>query len=226
MYSKKRYAALKFEDPAEHGKLDVKGLALVRRDFSPITRDILKKCLDTVLYNRDIPAAICEAIDCVRCVLDNEVPIDKFVMSKTLRTGYKNKCQPHLVVANKIFGRTGNQVHSGVRVPFVHVEDKSNLDSKQSLRVEDPVFVKENGLVIDRLFYIEHQLMKPLISLFVPLVDDPEKEIFGNDIINNKIEKLRSEFKSELKIVKRVKKNISNNQREITRFFKRSDISP
>jgi DNA polymerase delta subunit 1 len=214
-----RYAALKFESPDDPGKMDVKGLALVRRDFSPITREILKESLDTILHAKNTPTAVNETREKIRRVLDNEYPMEKFVMSKTLKTDYKNTCQPHLHVANKIYERTGFPVPSGARVPFVYIEDRDNPDIKQSFKAEDPAFARENGLVVDRLFYIEHQLMKPIISLFDPLVEDPEKEIFGDAVNKPKIDQLKNTFKADLKIVKRVKKNITNKQREITSFF-------
>ncbi|AGE56179.1 DNA polymerase [Paramecium bursaria Chlorella virus NE-JV-1] len=220
LFSKKRYAAVKFEDPSEKGKVDVKGIALVRRDFSPITREILKESLDTILFAQDKELAVTDTRRKIRMVLDNEYPMEKFVMSKTLRTGYKNEMQPHLIVANKIFERTSFPVPSGARVPFVYVEDKNNIDAKQSMRAEDPTFAKDNGLIVDRLFYIEHQLMKPLISLFDPLVENPELELFGHPDVVGKIDALKATHKSDLKDTKRVKKNKANNQREITSFFK------
>lgn len=219
LYSKKRYAALKFEDPAEKGKLDVKGLALVRRDFSPITREILKESLDTILYSKDTPTAVKETQEKIRKVLFNEYSMEKFVMSKTLRTGYKNELQPHLTVANKILQRTGFPVPSGARVPFVYIEDAKNIDLKQSLRAEDPAFAKDNGLIVDRLFYLEHQLLNPLISLFEPLVDNPEKELFGREDIATKIDELKNTHKKQVVETKRVKRNIANRQKEITSFF-------
>nr|BAA35142.1 DNA polymerase [Paramecium bursaria Chlorella virus CVK2] len=221
LYSKKRYAAVKFEEPDETGKVDVKGLALVRRDFSPITREILKESLDTILYKKDTPTAVSETLERIRKVLDNEYPMEKFMMSKTLKTGYKNECQPHLTVANKIYERTGFPVPSGARVPFVYIEDKKNPDIKQSFKAEDPTFARDNDLVVDRLFYIEHQLRKPICSLFEPLLDDPDKEIFEHPSLKSKIDALKNIFKADLKTAKRVKKNIANNQREITSFFKK-----
>jgi len=220
LYSKKRYAAVKFEDPKEKGKVDVKGLALVRRDFSPITREILKESLDTILFAKDVDTAVNETRGKILKVLNNEYPIEKFVMSKTLKTGYKNEVQPHLIVANKIFERTGFPVPSGARVPFVYVEDASKADEKQSFRAEDPIYAKDHGLVVDRLFYAEHQLRNPIVSLFEPLVDDPDVTIFGYPEITEKIDVLRNRAKDELKTTKRIKKNKANNQREITSFFK------
>jgi DNA polymerase delta subunit 1 len=220
LYSKKRYAAVKFEEPGK-GKLDVKGIALVRRDFSPITREILSESLNTILFTKDTPTAVTDTREKLRKVLDNEYPMEKFVMSKTLRTGYKNLMQPHLIVADKIMERTGFPVASGARVPFVYVEDKANIDQKQSMRAEDPIYAKEHGLVVDRLFYIEHQLQKPLLSLFEPLLfEKTNAELFGHPDLAGKIIELDMRRKGELKETKRVKKNAANRQHEITTFFK------
>jgi DNA polymerase delta subunit 1 len=70
------------------------------------------------------------------------------------------------------------------------------------------------------LFYAEHQLRNPIVSLFEPLVDDPDVTIFGYPEITEKIDVLRNRAKDELKTTKRIKKNKANNQREITSFFK------
>ena len=81
------------------------------------------------------------------------------------------------------------------------------------------MFARENKLTIDRLFYVDHQLKRPIISLFDPLIEDPEKEIFGHDTIKPKIDELKNVFKADMKVAKRTKKNIANNQKEITSFF-------
>jgi DNA polymerase delta subunit 1 len=172
------------------------------------------------LFAKDTPTAVKDTREKIRKVLDNEYPMEKFVMSKTLKTNYANMMQPHLITANKILERTGVPVPSGARVPFVYVEDNDNIDLKQSMRAEDPAFARDNGLVVDRLFYIDHQLLKPLVSLFDPLVDDPEKELFGHPDVAGKIELLKHVHKKQLKVTKRVKKNKANNQHEITSFFK------
>lgn len=221
LYSKKRYAAIKFEHPTDAGKMDVKGIALVRRDNCPLVKDVLGECLDAILFKRDPEAALDLAREHVRRVLDNEHPMDKFVVSKTLRTGYKVEAQPHLYVARKIESRRGFPVPSGSRVPYVFIENKDDPRQKQSEKAEDPEYALARGLIIDRLYYIDHQLRKPLESLFEPVCEKPDEDIFGHEIVRGKLDALTAERNADVKIAKRVTKNKANNQIEITSFFKK-----
>ena len=221
LYSKKRYAAVKFEHPNDAGKMDVKGIALVRRDNCPLVKDVLGECLDAILFKRDPAAALDLAREHVRRVLDNEHPMEKFVVSKTLRTGYKVEAQPHLYVARKIEARRGFAVPSGSRVPYVFIENKDDPRQKQSEKAEDPEYALARGLVVDRLYYVEHQLRKPLESLFEPVCEKPDEDIFGHEIVRGKLDALTAERNADVKIAKRVTKNKANNQIEITSFFKK-----
>lgn len=221
LYSKKRYAAVKFEHPNDAGKMDVKGIALVRRDNCPLVKDVLGECLDAILFKRDPAMALELAREHVRRVLDNEHPMEKFVVSKTLRTGYKVEAQPHLHVARKIQARRGFAVPSGSRVPYVFVENKDDPRQKQSEKAEDPEYALARGLVVDRLYYVEHQLRKPLESLFEPVCEEPGREIFGHDPVKSKLDALTDERNADVKIAKRVTKNKTNNQIEITSFFRK-----
>lgn len=134
--------------------------------------------------------------------------------------------QPHVYVARKILARTGTPVPSGARVPYVFIEDAKNPDAKQADKAEDPEYAREHGLTIDRLGYIQTQLHKPLVSLFEPIVDDPEAEIFGHPDVKPKLDALTAVFKGNVKVAKRVRKNVANKQREITTFFKRPRDTP
>lgn len=220
LYAKKRYAAIKYESPDEEGKRDVKGLALVRRDNCPLLKDVLGECLDTILNRRDAQLALETARAHVLRVLRNEVEYDKYVISKTLRGSYKVDSQAHVYVARKICDRRGYPVPSGTRVPYIFVENKRDPKQKQAEKAEDPEYAKANGLVADRLYYIDHQLRKPLVSLFEPVVADPEAEIFRHPAVEPDIRTLTAEFDANVKVAKRVTKNAANNQREITTFFR------
>lgn len=224
LYSKKRYAAIKYEDPADDGKMDVKGIALVRRDNCPLVKDVLSECLDAMLFKRDATLALDIARQHIRRVLDNEHPMDKFVVSKTLRTGYKVDTQPHVFVARKIQRRRGFPVPSGTRVPYVFVENKDDPNQKQAEKAEDYDHAMKNGLTVDRLYYIDHQLRKPLIGLFEPVSEDPNAEIFDHETIRVKLEALTSARVEDIKIAKRIQKNKTNKQMEITTFFMRRDV--
>ena len=224
LYSKKRYAAIKYEDPSDEGKMDVKGIALVRRDNCPLVKDVLGECLDALLFRRDARFALDVARQHIRRVLDNEHPMAKFVVSKTLRTGYKVDAQPHVFVARKIHQRRGFPVSSGTRVPYVFVENKDDPNQKQAEKAEDYEYALSKNLTVDRLYYIDHQLRKPLIGLFEPVSNDPDEEIFGHETVREKLGALTASRLEDVKTAKRIQKNKANRQMEITNFFVRSGV--
>lgn len=219
LFSKKRYAGLMYTKPDTPDYIDVKGLQLVRRDNCPLVKDVSNAILDKIMYQRCADLAIEEARASVLRVLRHQEPLDKFVVSKALRSDYKNTAQPHLYVAKKITRRTGQPVPSGVRVPFVFVADPANPDGLLAERAEDPEYVREHGLDLDVLHYVEHQLESPITALLELLVDDPTKEVFGSENIAPLMEVLRGQRAQDVKVAKRIRKNVANNQREITAFF-------
>lgn len=219
LFSKKRYAGLMYTKPDTPDYIDVKGLQLVRRDNCPLVKDVSNAILDKIMYQRCADLAIEEARASVLRVLRHQEPLDKFVVSKALRSDYKNTAQPHLYVAKKITRRTGQPVPSGVRVPFVFVADPANPDGLLAERAEDPEYVREHGLDLDVLHYVEHQLESPITALLELLVDDPSKEVFGSENIAPLMEVLRGQRAQDVKVAKRIRKNVANNQREITAFF-------
>lgn len=220
LYTRKRYAAIKYESLDDPGKRDVKGLAVVRRDNCPLLKSVLGECLDTILLKKDAQLALEVARKHVLSVLDNERDMADFVVSKTLKTGYKVDAQPHVHVARKIEQRRGYPVPSGSRVPYVLIEDVDQPDQKQALKAEDPEYAKQHGLVPDRRYYIEHQIHKPLKSLLEPLVADPMAEIFDHPTIKPKWDALTHKHKADVAVAQRKRKNEMRKQPEITRWFK------
>jgi DNA polymerase delta subunit 1 len=221
LFSKKRYAGLMYTKPDSPDYIDVKGLQLVRRDNCPLVKDVSSAILDKIMYQRSAALAIDEARKCVLRVLTNQEPLEKFIVSKSLRSDYKNTSQPHLNVAKKIMQRTGTPVPSGVRVPYVFVEVPDKATCLLADKAEDPEYVKTHDLPLDVLYYINNQLHSPVCALLELLVDDPNKEVFADETIAPLILELQTRRAGEVKIAKRVCKNKANNQAEITTFFTR-----
>ncbi len=220
LFSKKRYAGLMFTKPDKPDYVDIKGLQLVRRDSCPLVKDVGTSILDCIMYQRSVTDAITKAQSAVLRILQGREPLDKFVISKSLRGDYKNPNQPHVFVAKKILQRTGAPLPSGVRVPFVYIEDAANPDGLLAARAEDPEYVRSNNLPLDLLFYIRHQLESPITALLELLVDDPSAAVFGHESIKPLLDVLEQKQSQDIKTAKRIRKNTANNQREITAFFK------
>jgi len=170
------------------------------------------------MYGKSTDKALQAAREAVLRVITGAESIDDFVTSKALRGSYANpNAQPHVVVARKIKERTGEPVKSGERIPYVFVVD-NNIDGLISQRAEDPIYVQENGLPLDYIYYVQN-LMSPICALLEVLVDDPAKAILETPEIAAVLAQLRTTRSALVKTVKRVKVNVKNHQHEITAFF-------
>jgi DNA polymerase elongation subunit (family B) len=220
LFSKKRYAGLMFTRPTEADKIDVKGIQLVRRDNAPIVKDVSNDILNAIMYERSASLAVDVARQAVLRVLRQEEPLEKFIISKALRGNYKNPDSlPHVTVARKLRERQGHPPAMGERVRYVFIDDSENCIGLQASRAEDPGYVAEHGIPLDVLYYVENQLVSPITTLLDVLVDDAHDAVLGYETIATLLERLRQKRQHDMKVAKRIKTNVSQNQREITTFF-------
>ena len=220
LFSKKRYAALMYEfDPSTPSKIDVKGLQLVRRDSPPFVRDVMTSVLDAIMYRRSFEDALKIARDYILDVLEDRIPFEKFVVSKSLRSGYKNPDSlPHVQVAEKRRRRNVDPPGEGERVPYVIIKSLEHANDLIAARAEDPKHVLENGLQLDKLFYVRNCLLKPLETIFDLEYENAHTKLTEGTIVEHMMG-LQSTELSEKKEAKRLKFLKDTNQREITSFF-------
>jgi DNA polymerase elongation subunit (family B) len=116
-----------------------------------------------------------EAVHDVQRVLqrfiDKNVPFNDYVMSRSLRAEYKarNPKLPHVIVTNKMRQRApGSEPKPGNRVPFV-ITYTGVKNATSSERAEDPDYVLENNLVVDRTYYA-NLVVTGLSGLLDPLL--------------------------------------------------------
>jgi DNA polymerase delta subunit 1 len=182
LFGKKRYAGLMYEEPAKYSYIDNKGIETVRRDWSGLTGEVMLALLDKIFLERDIEGSKQYVVNTMQKMIDNEIPIEKFVMSKSLKSTYKNPDgQPHVRVVRKIAERNpGSEPTVGDRVPFVIVRVKQKKP-KFCEQAEDPRYVTAHPkkAQLDYIYYIDKQLKKPLHKLFDPFMDDPEDLFVG-----------------------------------------------
>ena len=220
LFSKKRYAGMLFSTPEAPDYMDCKGIQLVRRDNCPLVRTVSSAVLHTIMDTKTVEAAVRVAKDHILRVLRNEEALASYVVSKALKSEYKNPdSQPHLQVAKKIGARRGYPVPSGERVPFVFVESAENPDGLQAQRAEDPAHAEETGLVIDRLHYLDSQLAGPIETLLDVLCPGTFAALMAAPDIKPLVDALRLTRAGAVKVAKRLRTNASNHQREITSFF-------
>ena len=177
LLSKKRYVAIKYEFDPTKGKRNEMGIVLKRRDNAPIVKDVYGGVIDILMKEKNIQKAIDYVHKCLQDLVDGNIPIEKLIITKSLRSFYKNpQGVAHKVLADRIGQRDpGNKPTSGDRVPFVYIVTKPPAKGKKVLqgdKIETPTFIKENNLHIDYSFYITNQIMKPLLQLFGLVLED------------------------------------------------------
>jgi DNA polymerase elongation subunit (family B) len=172
LLSKKRYVGMLYETDPNKCKRKEMGIVLKRRDNAPIVKDVYGGIIDILMKKQSIPDAVCFLKNCLQNVVDEKYPIEKLIITKSLRSGYKNpKSIAHKVLADRMTARDpGNKPGPGDRIPFAYivVPGKKVL---QGEKIETPSFIAENKLKIDYSFYITNQIMKPVQQLFALVLE-------------------------------------------------------
>ena len=172
LLSKKRYVGMMYEDDHYKCKRKSMGIVLKRRDNAPIVKDIYGGIIDILMKDKNIEHAIKFLKDSLQQIVDGKCEMDKLVITKSLRSGYKNPQQiAHKVLADRMGKRdSGNKPGNGDRIPYVYIE---NPDRKalQGERIETPEFILKNKLKINYAFYITNQIMKPLQQVFALVLE-------------------------------------------------------
>ena len=172
LLSKKRYVGMLYETDPNKCKRKEMGIVLKRRDNAPIVKDIYGGIIDILMKEQNINRAIEFLQNSLQNIVDENYPMDKLIITKSLRSGYKNpQSIAHKVLADRITARDpGNKPGSGDRIPFVYINTK-NKKALQGEKIETPNFIKEQGLKIDYSFYITNQIMKPVQQVFALVLE-------------------------------------------------------
>jgi DNA polymerase elongation subunit (family B) len=196
LLSKKRYVGMLYETDPEKCKRKEMGIVLKRRDNAPIVKDIYGGIIDILMKQQNIQEAIKFLKGCLKNIVEEKYPIDKLIITKSLRSGYKNPNSiAHKVLADRVTARDpGNKLGPGDRIPFVYISSK-NKKALQGEKIETPTFIAENNLKIDYSFYITNQIMKPVQQVFALVLE----KIWE---MNKKIPKIK-QFKQETEILRR-----------------------
>jgi len=196
LLSKKRYVGILYETDPNKGKRKEMGIVLKRRDNAPIVKDVYGGVIDILMKECNVYKAIEYVNRCLQEMVDGHVAMDKLIITKSLRSFYKNPQQiAHKVLADRIAAREpGNKPTSGDRIPFAYIV-QPNKKALQGEKIETPTYIKEKGLHLDYSFYITNQIMKPLLQLFGLVLED----IWRMQNKSTKISKFRREI-AELRL--------------------------
>jgi len=193
LLSKKRYVGMLYETDPNKGKRKEMGIVLKRRDNAPIVKDIYGGIIDILMKKQNIKEAIDFLKSCLQNIVEEKYPMDKLIITKSLRSGYKNpKSIAHKVLADRITARDpGNKPSSGDRIPFVYISTKDKK-ALQCDKIETPAFILEHNLKIDYSFYITNQIMKPVQQLFALVLE----QIWNMQGKRSKIGKFKKEIET------------------------------
>ena len=169
LFCRKRYVGMKYEEdpnPKKAKRMSM-GIVLKRRDNAPIVKDVYGGALDLLLSGATVKEAQTFVRNILLDVLNNRVPLEKFILSKALRDDYKNPAQiAHRVLADRMEARDpGTAPNVGDRVQYVYVAENGG-QSKQGDRIEHVDYVRANKLHYDAPFYVSNQIQNPVAQLF------------------------------------------------------------
>ena len=238
LLSKKRYVGMLYELDPNKCKRKSMGIVLKRRDNAPIVKDIYGGIIDILMKEQNIETAIKFLKASLQEIVDEKIPIDKLIISKSIRSYYKNPNQiAHKVLANRMAQRDpGNKPAPGDRIPYVYI-NTTNKKALQGDKIEHPVYILENKLKINYSFYITNQIMKPVIQVFSLVLEDMKEFKRAKKSFLNKLKTMKQNMdietykKKETQLKdKEVEKllfseyllqinNIKNNNQNITKFF-------
>jgi len=196
LLSKKRYVGMLYETDPNKCKRKEMGIVLKRRDNAPIVKDVYGGIIDILMKEQNIQQATNFLKTCLQNIVDEKYPMDKLIITKSLRSGYKNPNSiAHKVLADRITARDpGNKPSSGDRIPFVYI-NTSNKKALQGEKIETPTYIIENKLKIDYSFYITNQIMKPVQQVFALVLEKIWED-------SKKTGKIKS-FKKEVEILRK-----------------------
>jgi DNA polymerase elongation subunit (family B) len=186
LLKKKNYAGRKwtpksFNPLVLKDEVDMKGIQAVRRDTVPFIAELSKALLDALLIDKSAD----KALSLVRSVLHEvsleKLPLEKYIMSKSIASSYANEATiPHVAAWNRMKMRGDDDPPPiGGRMPFVFVNGSSAV---LATRAEHPEHVRGKKLKLDTAYYI-NAAVNPVKKLLQFFDDGTLDEVF-TDALN------------------------------------------
>jgi len=214
LFCRKRYVGMLYETDITKCYRKTMGVALKRRDNAPIVKDIFGGALDILMEKRDIRPAQEFVKDMLVRVLKNELPMEKYIITKQLRDDYKNPDQiAHRVLADRMGERDpGTAPQVGDRLPYIYVANRKD-EKKQGDKIEHVDYVRSKGLKPDTEFYITNQIQNPVAQLFALSIENLEgykPKINYEKMWKEFIEKGMDEEEATLKVLDKKEKELDS----------------
>lgn len=156
--AKKRYALI-----SKEGKMKITGFEVIRRNSSPIAREVQEKVLRDILENRT-GEAIKYVKEIIKDLQDGNVPLRMLTIKTQLTKEISeySSISPHVAIARKLES-LGEKIFPGRRIEYLIIRGKGLIRDKARL----PNEVKEGEY--DPEYYLKHQIMPALSGIFAVL---------------------------------------------------------
>ena len=205
LLSKKRYVGMLYETDPDKGKRKSMGIVLKRRDNAPIVKDVYGGIIDILMKDQNIEKAADYLKECLQNIIDEQYPLEKLIISKSLRSNYKNPAQiAHKVLADRMGVRDpGTKPGNGDRIPYVYINTK-NKNALQGDKIEHPDYIRKNKIKPNYTFYITNQIMKPVQQVFALVLEKMEKFKRKRNNFVMKIETLKQTMEDHEKCIAKI----------------------
>jgi DNA polymerase elongation subunit (family B) len=217
LLSKKRYVGMLYENDTEHCSRKSMGIVLKRRDNAPIVKDVYGGLIDLLMKDGNVVNAISFVREKVNDLKSGRIAMDKLIITKSLRSGYKKPLQmAHKVLADRIGKRDpGNKPKPGDRIRFIFVKTNAKKKQLQGEKIESPEFIKQHALEPDYTHYITNQLMKPIQQVMELVLDSIPEFQERKKIMDIELLKLKDTLPEE----KFLKKQETIRYKEVNRIL-------
>ena len=164
----KRYACVILREDGtpetNESKMYKRGVVLSRRDNCVLLREMYRDVLLCILYDRGIEQTIIVLMDYINRLMSRSLPRKKFIIIKALNKVYKSESNVMFVYSQQLKA-WGKPAEPGDRLEFCFYETDEKL---QGRRMVPPEMMEDepDRYKIDRLYYFEKCLMKPIQQLF------------------------------------------------------------
>lgn len=161
--AKKKYAML-----AEDGSIKIRGFELVRRDWSPIAKDIQYKVLETILKEGDKEKAVRLVKETVGRLKEGKVPLGELVIYTQLTKNPRDYdiTSPEVAAARKAVAR-GVPLEKGSVVAYVITRGGKSISEKAELAD----YAKD----YDPDYYINNQVLPAVMKILKELGYDEDE---------------------------------------------------
>lgn len=182
LHTKKKYAAYSVLNFGEmmmnpqgiqpiYGK-EVKGLDIVRRDWSGITKHAGNAILDLILSDSDLDSIYTDIYQYFEGLADrlksNKVPLEQFIIYRELKKSpkqYKSGAHPHVKVARDLAKaqKRDEDSYKGHSIPYIMCKIENS--DKAADKAFHPTFIEANNMKIDLQWYAENQICNPIFRI-------------------------------------------------------------